>query len=190
MSAENHSFNFYSFSLCVTHSLSIPGKISIYFAVKKFVDGQHLLMESNFLFRPSVELLFYDGNATISSVACPISDTRSSPTTRQGCFTMKCNEGYSRSHASGAKIVTKIYFNRNSILFQVCITLRSTDFTSKLKRFEQQAALSSWFKPHFFLRSTTDDCEWNWLSLYLLATIDSDWVFFYAKQNRKKHVTY
>lgn len=133
LSVENNTF-FYAFSLCVTHSLPISGRISIHFAVKKFVGGQHLLMESNFLFRPSVELLFFDGNATAMSMTCPSSDTCSSTTARQDCFTMKCDEGDSRRDASEAKIVTKIYFKRNSILFQVGtaqpISLQSSNATN------------------------------------------------------------
>lgn len=114
---ENHRSIFLIHSL---HLLSNPhstGNISIFFAVKKFIDGQYLLMESTFLFRPCVELLFFDGNtATAADATCSISDVSSA---RHDCNALQCDKDDSREEVSEAKIVTRIYFNRNSILFQV-----------------------------------------------------------------------
>lgn len=114
---ETHTFLIHSIH-GLTHLLSIPENISIFFAEKKFIDGQYLLMESNFQFRPRVELVFFDGNATTTeNVSCPISSDRIDAL--DNCNAMQCIGDDSRKEASEAKIVTKIYFNRNSILFQV-----------------------------------------------------------------------
>lgn len=67
-------------------------------------------MESNFLFRPRVELLFFDGNATADD-SCSTNGANNA---------MQYSEGdRSRKDLSDAKIVIRIYFDRNSILFQV-----------------------------------------------------------------------
>lgn len=84
---ETHTFLMHSVH-GLTHLLSIPENISIFFAVKKIIDGQYLLMESNFLFRPRVELLFFDGNTTTAANAsCPISSDSDETIT----IAMQCN---------------------------------------------------------------------------------------------------
>lgn len=85
-------------------------------------------MESNFLFRPRVELLFLDGNAT----------TMYETVNNNHKTTIRCScddNDDIRNRNMNSKLITKVYFQRNSILFQVSVNAEQKEENYKINKF-------------------------------------------------------
>lgn len=119
----------------------------MYFKVTEFTAGAALVMESNFLFRPRVELQFSE-TATATAAAVALMANESTPQVlaqrrrrqrhigRHNCsatagnhyngmaavdkvFSCSQRSGSGGRSGTSSKLIIKLYFQRNSLMFQV-----------------------------------------------------------------------